>query len=132
MVVLGGGVEIFSSRLSSSAPRAGPISSTSSGSERMTVSGVIRSVPIWYLSWYRIGMSKQIAVRLPEDLVEFVDQLVGEGRGASRASVVAGALERERRRLVAARDIEILTSVGDDPDMNSLAEHVAGMSLGIG
>jgi Arc/MetJ-type ribon-helix-helix transcriptional regulator len=76
-------------------------------------------------------MSKQIAIRLPEDLVEFVDQLVKEGGAASRASVVARALERERRRRVAARDVEILTSVGDDPDMDSLAGHVANMPLDV-
>jgi Arc/MetJ-type ribon-helix-helix transcriptional regulator len=74
-------------------------------------------------------MSKQIAVRLPEDLIDFVDQVVSEGMAPSRASVVVRALERERRRQVAARDIEILTSVGDDPDMDSLVKHVAGLSL---
>ena len=74
-------------------------------------------------------MSKQIAVRLPEDLMDFVDQVVSKGMAPSRAAVVVRALEREQRRQVAARDIEILTSVGDDPDMDSLVKHVAGMSL---
>jgi len=73
-------------------------------------------------------MSKQIAVRLPEGLLDFVDQVVSDGMAPSRASVVVRALEREQRRQVAARDIEILTSVGDDPDMDSLVKHVAGMS----
>jgi metal-responsive CopG/Arc/MetJ family transcriptional regulator len=36
-------------------------------------------------------MSTQIAVRLPEELVEYVDSLVREGAG-SRATVVARAL----------------------------------------
>jgi Arc/MetJ-type ribon-helix-helix transcriptional regulator len=49
-------------------------------------------------------MSKQIAVRLPDELVEFVDELVGAGTEPSRAAVVARALERERRRAIAARD----------------------------
>ena len=74
-------------------------------------------------------MSKQIAVRLPEDLMDFVDQVVSKGMAPSRAAVVVRALEREQRRQVAARDIGILTSVGDDPDMDSLVKHVAGMSL---
>jgi|BarGraIncu00222A_1022003.scaffolds.fasta_scaffold00577_8 Arc/MetJ-type ribon-helix-helix transcriptional regulator len=76
---------------------------------------------------YHIGMSRQIAVRLPDHLVEFVDQLVGEGRAASRAAFVSSALEREQRRQIAARDAAILITGGDDPDMNSLAQHVASM-----
>jgi Arc/MetJ-type ribon-helix-helix transcriptional regulator len=74
-------------------------------------------------------MSKQIAVRLPEDIVEFVDGLVHEGQAHSRAEVVTRALERERRRAVAARDAAILARAGDDPDMDSLARHVAGAPL---
>jgi Arc/MetJ-type ribon-helix-helix transcriptional regulator len=46
-------------------------------------------------------MSKQIAVRLPDDLVEFVDPMVSTGRQRSRAAVVTRALERERRRAMA-------------------------------
>jgi len=74
-------------------------------------------------------MSKQIAVRLPEDIVEFVDGVVSAGQASSRAAVVTLALERERRRAVAARDAAILAGAGDDPDMDSLARHVAGHSL---
>lgn len=70
-------------------------------------------------------MSRQIAVRLPEDLVAFVDEMVGSGTAASRAVVVARALERERRRLVAARDAAILAAADDDRDLQALAEHMA-------
>jgi hypothetical protein len=38
-------------------------------------------------------------------------------------------LERERRRSIAARDVEILTRVDTDADMDSLAEHVAQTPL---
>jgi Arc/MetJ-type ribon-helix-helix transcriptional regulator len=72
-------------------------------------------------------MSKQIAVRLRDDLVEFVDEIVESGGGRSRAAVVARALERERRRVVAARDAEILARVGPDPELAGLAEYAAGM-----
>jgi Arc/MetJ-type ribon-helix-helix transcriptional regulator len=72
-------------------------------------------------------MSKQIAVRLPDDLVEFVDEVVGAGRETSRAAVVTTALERERRRAVAARDAEILAASGPDPDLAGLAEFAAGV-----
>ncbi|MEA2311070.1 MAG: hypothetical protein QOE28_1038, partial [Solirubrobacteraceae bacterium] len=53
-------------------------------------------------------MSKQIAVRLPDDLVAFVDGVVDSGAERSRAAVVTRALERERRRAIAERDAAIL------------------------
>jgi Arc/MetJ-type ribon-helix-helix transcriptional regulator len=74
-------------------------------------------------------MSKQIAVRLADDLVEFVDEIVGTGQQRSRAAVVTRALERERRRVVAARDAEILARTGPDPELAGLAEHAAGLPL---
>ncbi len=72
-------------------------------------------------------MSKQIAVRLPEVLVDFVDELVDSGAEPSRAAVVARALARERRRAVAARDAEILARTGQDQELAGLAEHAAGI-----
>lgn len=78
-------------------------------------------------NWYHNGMSKQIAVRLPDDLVDFVDEVVGSGAERSRATLVAAALERERRRRMAARDAEILARCGSDPDLQRLAEHAAGV-----
>jgi Arc/MetJ-type ribon-helix-helix transcriptional regulator len=72
-------------------------------------------------------MSRQIAVRLPDDLVEFVDEIVESGAGRSRAAVVAVALERERRRALAERDAEILARTGPDPELSGLAKHAAGL-----
>lgn len=74
-------------------------------------------------------MSKQIAVRLPDNLVAFVDEVVGSGLEPSRAAVVTRALERERRRLVAARDAEILAATGPDPDLAGLAGFASGVPL---
>lgn len=74
-------------------------------------------------------MSKQIAVRLPDDLVEFVDQIVDRGHAGSRAEVVTRALDRERRRQIAARDAAILASRGEDPDFEGLAAFSAGTPL---
>ncbi|HEY5045395.1 MAG TPA: ribbon-helix-helix domain-containing protein [Solirubrobacteraceae bacterium] len=73
-------------------------------------------------------MSKQIAVRLPGELVDFVDEIVASGAGRSRAAVVRHALERERRRVIAARDAEILARTGPDPELAGLAEHAVGLS----
>ena len=75
-------------------------------------------------------MSTQIAVRLPEELVEFVDRLVSDGRAPSRAAVVSRALHRELRREVAKRDAAILAADGTtDDDMDDLAQHAARVPL---
>jgi Arc/MetJ-type ribon-helix-helix transcriptional regulator len=68
-------------------------------------------------------MSKQIAVRLSDELVAFVDELVDSGAERSRAAVVSRALTRERRRSIAARDAEILSRSGPDLELRGLAEH---------
>jgi antitoxin MazE3 len=74
-------------------------------------------------------MTRQIAVRLEDDLVKFVDEIVGSGRERSRAAVVARALERERRRMAAASDAELLAANGSDPELEGLAEHVARFAV---
>ena len=66
-------------------------------------------------------------MRLPDELVEFVDELVGSGAERSRASVVAKALERERRRALAERDADILARTGGDPELAGLAEHAVAL-----
>ena len=71
---------------------------------------------------YRFGMTKQIAVRLPDDLVDFLDERVSSGDEASRASIVARALSRERRRLATLKDVEILRRLGEDPELVEFAE----------
>ncbi|MDK3258521.1 ribbon-helix-helix domain-containing protein [Blastococcus capsensis] len=76
-------------------------------------------------------MSKQIAVRLPDEIVDFIDSLVAQGRASSRAAVVSRALERERRRQVAARDAAILAAADrrDDADLDALAAYAADVPL---
>jgi len=73
-------------------------------------------------------MTTQIAVRLPDDLVAFVDEIVASGEASSRASFVAKALERERRRRAAERDILILAT-GSDDDLDGLARYGAGLPV---
>lgn len=70
-------------------------------------------------------MSTQITVRLPDELVAFVDALVAAGAVSSRADAVARALNRERRRQTALQDAVILRQRGGDPDLDALAEHTA-------
>lgn len=47
------------------------------------------------------------------------------GQQPRRAAVVARALERDRRRMIAARDAAILAETGPDPELAGLAEHTA-------
>ena len=75
-------------------------------------------------------MSTQIAVRLPDELVAFVDEVVLAGGGSSRAAVVTKALERERRRALAAHDAEILARTGPDRELAGLAEYARGSVAG--
>jgi Arc/MetJ-type ribon-helix-helix transcriptional regulator len=78
--------------------------------------------------WYHAVVSKQIAVRLPDQIASFVDAEVAAGHAPSRAAVVTRALERDRRRRLALADVEILTRTGgfDDPDdLDRLAEYGA-------
>lgn len=74
-------------------------------------------------------MSTQIAVRLPDDLVAFVDDEVRHGGASSRAAVVSRALERERRRRIAERDAAILTADGTDAELDDLTQFAARTSL---
>lgn len=74
-------------------------------------------------------MSRQIAVRLPDDVVDFIDQLVEHDQASSRAVVVARALDRERRREIAARDAAILARAGTDADLDALAQFAAHTPL---
>ncbi len=65
-------------------------------------------------------MTTQIAVRLPDEMVTFLDESVRSGRAASRAALVAVALEREMRLRAAQSDAELLSRVGPDDDLDDL------------
>jgi antitoxin MazE3 len=66
-------------------------------------------------------MTTQIAVRLSDAIVAFVDEQVTSGAAPSRAAVVARALERERRREAAERDASIYAASAEPGDLDSLA-----------
>lgn len=65
-------------------------------------------------------MSTQIAVRLPDEMVAFLDAAVRSGRAPSRAALVASALEREMRLRAAQEDAEVLTREGAADDLDDL------------
>ncbi len=71
----------------------------------------------------------QITVRIPDELVAFTDeQATG---GLSRADVIARALRRERRRVIAERDAAIYAAAGGDADADALAQYAVRLPLDI-
>lgn len=52
-------------------------------------------------------MTTQIAVRLPDDIVQYIDGEIAAGTATSRAAVVLRALQRDRRRQDAEHDARI-------------------------
>ncbi len=68
-------------------------------------------------------MTTQIAVRLPDDLVDALDEVVALGEATSRADVVTRALRRELRRRRAITDLERLGG-DDDPQLAAWVTHV--------
>jgi Arc/MetJ-type ribon-helix-helix transcriptional regulator len=65
-------------------------------------------------------VSTQIAVRLPDSMVAFLDRTVASGQAPSRAAVVASAVEREMRRLLAEQDAQALRRQGSTDDLDAL------------
>jgi len=68
-------------------------------------------------------MSTQIAVRLPDELVAYVDQAVASGRVKSRAELVSRLISRDARRQRAEEDLQRLIEGGalDDPEALAMA-----------
>ena len=77
------------------------------------------------------GVTIQIAVRLPDDIVAFVDEQVSSGAASSRAVVVARALEHERRRAAAERDAAIYAATAQPGDLDELAAWAASRPMDI-
>ena len=76
-------------------------------------------------------MTIQIAVRLADETVQRLDELVAQGDAPSRASVIERALAREFRRLLAQRDAAILAAAGADADLDALARYAARTDLDV-
>jgi len=78
-------------------------------------------------------MSTQIAVRLPDELVAYVDRAVAAGRVKSRAELVARLIERDARRQRAEEDLQRLIKRGalDDPETLAIVESAADTALQI-
>jgi Arc/MetJ-type ribon-helix-helix transcriptional regulator len=67
-------------------------------------------------------MTTQIAVRLPDEMVAFLDRTVASGKASSRAALVAAAVEREMRRQAAEQDARVLREHGAADDLDDLVQ----------
>jgi len=74
-------------------------------------------------------MSRQLTVRLADDLVDFIDRRVKDGKASSRAAVIAAAIDRERRRAIAERDAAILAKTASGDDLDDLAAYASRAEL---
>lgn len=75
-------------------------------------------------------MTTQIAIRLPDEVVQFVDSQVSLGAAKSRADFIWTAIRREQRRLVADADAAIYAAMGaDDEEFAGLAGYAARVPL---
>lgn len=67
------------------------------------------------------AMTTQIAVRLPDEMVHFLDRSVANGKAPSRAALVSRAVEREMRRQAAEHDAKLLLrGQGSSDDLDDL------------
>ena len=77
-------------------------------------------IPMWDAVGTMGGMSTQIAVRLPDEMVALLDRAVATGTAPSRAALVAAAVEREMRRQAAEQDAQVLREHGPADDLDDL------------
>lgn len=67
----------------------------------------------------------EVAVRLPRQLLAFVDELVSAGHLGSRDAVITRELGRLQRRLSAERDAELYRVRGEDPASAGICGYLA-------
>ncbi len=58
-------------------------------------------------------MTVQVAVRIPDELAEALDNLIEAGEAESRTSVIVTAIRRELRRIQDEQDIAILRATSE-------------------
>lgn len=79
-------------------------------------------IPKWDALGTMGRMSTQIAVRLPDEMVAFLDRTVATGKAPSRAAIVAAAVEREMRRQAAEQDAQTLREHGPADELDDLVQ----------
>lgn len=75
-------------------------------------------------------MSIQIAIRLDDDVVHWVDEVVAHGEASGRAALIERALRRERRRMAAERDAAIYAASAG-PELDAIVKATSRRRLDI-
>lgn len=65
---------------------------------------------------YTAAVSTQIAIRLPDELVEHLDDQVRRGVAGNRTELIRRLLARELRRADIEAEVAVLAQPWDDPD----------------
>lgn len=75
-------------------------------------------------------MTVQVAVRLPEAVVERMDVAIQRGWAKNRTRFITNALERDIRRMSAEQDRQILQQKGAADDLDELVAWTAAELVG--
>jgi Arc/MetJ-type ribon-helix-helix transcriptional regulator len=67
-----------------------------------------------------------VPVRLDDDDVEVLDQLVRLGLATDRSDAIRRGIDRDRRWLAAVRDASSYARSGDDPDLSGCGRDPVG------
>lgn len=90
-------------------------------------------IPFWFhrsiAFWYADRMTVQVAVRMPDAMVNTIDGAVARGWVANRSNLVITAVERELRRLAAENDLRIINKVGPKDDLDDLVSWSCNNSI---
>ena len=82
-----------------------------------------------YNDRYTWPVSKAIPVRLDDDDIEVLDELVRLGLAANRSDAIKRGIDRDRRRLAAMRDAAAYARSGEDPDLAAWTRSAARTAL---
>ena len=82
-----------------------------------------------YSESYTWPVSKPIPVRLDDDDIEVLDELVRLGLATNRSDAIKRGIDRDRRRLAAMRDAAVYARSGEDPDLAAFSRSAARTPL---
>jgi hypothetical protein len=77
-------------------------------------------------------MTIQVAARLPDETVAFIDAQVAAGAAPNRAAWLARAAERQRSYEIGERAARIYAESGEDPDLVDLVTWRSGRPVDLG
>jgi Arc/MetJ-type ribon-helix-helix transcriptional regulator len=74
-------------------------------------------------------MSRAVPVRLDDDDIATLDELVRLGLAANRSDAIKRGIDRDRRRLAALKDAQVYRRDGEDAELATFASTAASTPL---